>query len=153
MPFAKFLRRGACAALALVVLVSSLTCMTVACRVLCNAATGTTDVATAAADLPPCHRPAGSAGETGTNPGGCGAGMVCCSTWLHDGTSIDLAAPRLVREFVPDAGPALAPLPLAQGDPDVPFSIDVGRAEVRAALSPHLASSASRAPPRILPAA
>ena len=104
-------RRVAAAGLALVVLVSSLTCMTVACRVVC-AAGGPPDAvgATAPADLPPCHRAAGDASGAPTRlpAGDCSAGTVCCSTWLHEKAAWTLPAPGLVRGPLDDDAPVVA---------------------------------------------
>src|SRR5687767_13689945 len=101
------LRRFTSFGRAALVLVSSLTCMTVACRVVCAAegpaaALGRPAAAAPAgdADLPPCHRAAPGGSSTAPAPagGGCDAGTVCCSTWLHDRDIFVMAAPVLLRE-------------------------------------------------------
>jgi hypothetical protein len=140
-------QRGASLGLAVLVLVSSLTCMTVACRVVCAA--DQASAAKAAADLPPCHRAPGAADPAGpvSGPEGCGSGAVCCSTWIHDDESIRLAAPRPARAFEPAGEPLFASLPLEAGDPDMPFARDVGPDDPRPLDAPHLASRSSRAPP------
>ena len=111
--------------LAALVLVSSLTCMTVACRVVCaaeDAATlGRPAAAAPAGDaaLPPCHRaaPGGSSTAPAPSGGGCDAGTVCCSTWLHDRDIFVMPAPVLVRERLADDVPALLPPALAMPRP------------------------------------
>jgi hypothetical protein len=144
-------RRFAAAGLAVVVLVSSLTCMTVACRVVCAAEAKAKARATNA-DLPPCHRAAAAAPAGGTSapapaPGDCNSGTVCCSTWLHDRDVYVVPAPILVRAPFADDAPALVPAATS-----VP-----SRAETAARLigsdppDPHVAPlatpRASRAPP------
>ena len=99
------------AALAVLVLVSSLTCMTVACRVVCAAERGTAlGAASAPADaaLPPCHRTAEGGSSTAPAPErGCGSGTVCCSTWLHDRDVYVMPAPAFLPERGGDDVPAL----------------------------------------------
>ncbi len=146
------LRRVASAGLALVVLVSSLTCMTVACRLVCTAGE-TAKVATTAApaDLPPCHRAA--AGASSTAPakvpaGDCGAGTVCCSTWLHDRGVYTLPAPILVPGPVTDDAPALAVATFAPDAHLAPGATGPPPPDLLAApLESVVSSRASRAPP------
>lgn len=143
-------RRLASAGLAAVVLASSLTCMTVACRVVCAAEAGSAVAAAAPTDLPPCHRAGAAGSSTAPVPagGGCDSGSVCCSTWLHDRTPFQLPAPTLVPEQgAPADGPALVPgWAAAVAAPE--------RLAVRAPAdppdprpAPALASRPSRAPP------
>ena len=109
-------RRLGSAGLAVLVLVRSLTCMTVACKAVCAAQD---PAATAAGtDLPPCHRGPGSAPEGPA--GGCDSGSVCCSTWLHDKDGPVLVAPGLARDVAGD--PALGMLPDAPGPATPPAS-------------------------------
>jgi hypothetical protein len=143
------LRRCAAAGLAVVVLVSSLTCMTVACRIVCAAEGGAKAVA-ARTDLPPCHHRTAAGGGTGAPAparDGCNSGTVCCSTWLHDRDVYVVPAPVLVRAPFAEDGPAIVPA----------VTSGPSRAETAARLvgadppDPHVAPlatpRASRAPP------
>ena len=120
------LRRFTSFGLAALVLVSSLTCMTVACRVVCAAegpapALGRPAATAPAGEaaLPPCHRaaPGGSSTAPASAGGGCDAGTVCCSTWLQDRDVFVMPAPVLVRERLADDAPALLPSAVAWSRP------------------------------------
>src|SRR5262245_49808264 len=148
-------RRAASAGLALVVLVSSLTCMTVACRVVCadgKAPQGLGTATTAPADLPPCHRAAaadhGGKAKSRLPAGDCNAGTVCCSTWLHEKDTGTLPAPVLVRgplvgDAPADIAAAIALRARLDKDATGPPALDSPAPPLEVASSPR----ASRAPP------
>jgi hypothetical protein len=143
------LRRLASAGLAVLVLVSSLTCMTVACKVVCAAEAGSM-AAAAATDLPPCHRAAqgGSSTAPASMPmGDCGSGTVCCSTWLHDRDVYRMPAPILVRASFADDAPALLPLAISVPAATDAFVLLAGADPPDPCVPPLSSPRASRAPP------
>jgi hypothetical protein len=141
-------RRLASAGLALLVLVSSLTCMTVACRVVC-VAEGKAATSAANADLPPCHRAAqgGSSTAPASSGEGCGSGAVCCSTWLHDRDVYRVPAPILVRAPFADDAPALVAAATSATDRAATFAPLVGSDPPDPHVALHATPRASRGPP------
>jgi hypothetical protein len=144
------LRRLASAGLAVLVLVSSLTCMTVACRVVCAAESVPAVAAdTAPSDLPPCHRtsPEGSSTAPAPAGGGCNAGTVCCSTWLQDRDVYRMPAPNLARVPFADDAPALQPATAPVLAPADAFARSLGADPPDPCLALLPSPRASRAPP------
>jgi hypothetical protein len=144
-------RRLGSAALALLILVSSLTCMTVACRVVCAAESGPAAATSGADDLPPCHR-AAAGGHPSTAPtsapsGGCSSGAVCCSTWIQDRVPFQLTTPILLREPAASQGPALAPGSFAAMDAPAPVGTIAASDPPGPLPAAPRTSRASRAPP------
>ena len=116
--------RWASSALAVLLLASSLTCLTAACATLCAGTAGPVALSTGAsaagaqaeAALPPCHRRAAAeapaSGPTQAPLGACGAGSPCCAQWLNDHATLRLDDPAPLRTLLPN-GAALVALPLA----------------------------------------
>ena len=145
MPLDRSLRRLASAGLAVLVLVSSLTCMTVACKVVCAAEAGS--MATAAAtDLPPCHG-AAKGGSSTAPAGGCTSGSACCSTWLHDRDVYRMPAPILVRASLADDVPALLSHATSVPGAAEAFVLLAGADPPEPCVPPLPSPRASRAPP------
>ncbi len=154
--------RWASSALAVLLLASSLTCLTAACRTLCGGAPAAAALASGSAEttaapetkLPPCHRPAAAGGATAP-AGGCKVGSPCCAQWLNDHATLQMTDPDPLRTLLPTGATTdvatLATISLA-------FAIDppgLEYVEDSEDLAPPVprAATGTRGPPRVALAA
>ncbi len=150
--------RWASTALSALLLASSLTCLTAACRTLCGGeSVSVASSVGAEADLPPCHGGAAPGTNAGTTPAGaCDVGSACCAKWLNDHATLPMPDPDALRTLLPVGGTTPVGLLTSTALAFATDPPDLGRVSAFDDPAPPVATRAAtgtRGPPRTASAA